>query len=326
MTDNSGLFTNDSRVVGDYFYLPSRAGRMAMEELERRKTQSIRFEWDVPCLDDYLTPMVPGDLISVLGRPGMAKSAALTHLARAADRELIRHGARDRLVVYATWETLVEEFVALNVAHISGYSLEMIGRGDIRLERMQSAISQTVQQRIAVFGKSMKSGKGVHTLDDLETALSWMVDEGMPPALLLVDYLQRMPSGFGTDRATKVSENHERLKDIAIGYRVPVVVAVQAKRDVDQYKGLRLPQMDDGQWTSVIEQTSDKVVSVTRPIRYMEQGSTVETADGQYSVDEQTLGFQVVKQRFGRAGKIFVINLDAPSSTLSERDAFEEVL
>jgi hypothetical protein len=52
-----------------------------------------------------------------------------------------------------------------------------------------------------------------------------------------------------------------------------MVVGVQAKREVDKYDP-PIPGMDDGQWTSGIEQQSDGMISVVRPSHYKAQSES----------------------------------------------------
>ena len=80
------------------------------------------------------------------------------------------------------------------------------------------------------------------------------------------------------------AENLERIKDMSLRHRVPSVVAVQSKRDVDDYSGLRIPGLADAQWASSIEQTADKIFGLTRPVLYMEDGTQINVKnDGEES-------------------------------------------
>ena len=311
-------------VMQEYVYLPSRAGRAAVEEFQRRAHTKLKVEWGVPTLDNYLVPMMPGDLISLVGRPGHAKTSLMIHLARQTNHMLMQLHAlgrpeHDHHVVYATWETLIEEAVALSIAPHSGYSLETIGRGLAAIPPLQRAIGATVDQRIAIFGRSMVTSNGlVPTIEGLDIALTEMRQGGINPCLVLVDYLQRIPGDYRVERGQQVSENLERLKDLALRHRVPVVVGIQARRDVDEYRGLKFPRLNDGQWSSNIEQTSDKVISLTRPSVYMQLGDDIEIGGKSYKVSHRTMGLQVVKARWGPAGESFILDLDPGKAVLSE--------
>jgi hypothetical protein len=54
------------------------------------------------------------------------------------------------------------------------------------------------------------------------------------------------------------------------------VVGVQARREVDDRDDpsknkLPIPELDDGQWTSNVEQSSDRLLSLVRPIKYRKE-------------------------------------------------------
>jgi replicative DNA helicase len=66
-------------------------------------------------------------------------------------------------------------------------------------------------------------------------------------------------------------KNLTYLKDFGFALKCPFVAGVQAKREVDS-RQIQIPGMDDGQWTSNIEQDSDKIITVTRPVKYRNEG------------------------------------------------------
>lgn len=310
-------FDSKQEIVDDYLHLPSRAGRYALDEFKKRTLAKHKITWGVPSLDSLLIPMVPGDLVSVLGRPSNGKTLALVHLSKQANRIFSKEGG-NRYVMYATWETLVEEFVAINTAGASGITLEDIGRGNANISKLTGAVARNIKERTAVFGRSMETKGRIHTIDDLNVALEWMTENGTPVGLLIFDYLQRAPGRPGQERSQAVSENLERLKDMAIVHKTPVVVAIQSKRDVDDYSGLKMPGMGDGQWSSNIEQTSDKVLGVTRPILYMDAGTVIEKEGEDYVVGEKTLAIGILKQRWGKAGRTMILGANPGLSTIEE--------
>ena len=209
-------------------------------------------------------------------------------------------------------------------------SLENIGRGSLsdgQLQQVVDAATGLLDSGLVFFGRSLESPPGrVPTLDDLELALQQLYERGLPPKLLIIDYLQRLPSSGKqrTDQETnaKVSSNLERCKDLAMQYKVPCDVAVQARREVDDYNKLRLPTMKDGQWSSNIEQTSDKVFGLTRPFLYMQEGSEIKRDGFTYRVGPRTLVCKVLKQRWGPAGdKAFILDFNPVTCALSPQEA-----
>lgn len=315
--------------VERYLYQPSRAARVTLTEIERIHKQPYRLTWGIPSVDSYVTPMLGGDLVTVLGRPGMGKTTVLLHLARQAVQQLASVGDPG-IVLYATWETLVEETVALfSSAAGKGIELSTIGRGEADLQEVERAVMSLVGEHLGIFGRSKtttrQNGKSqstrVHNLEDLETALVYLRAQDKPVRLLLVDYLQRIPGLPGQDRQGRASENLERVKDIALVQDVPVAMAVQSRRDVDDYSGLKMPNLSDGQWSSNVEQSSDKMLGVTRPWVYAPAGQPIKSQDAGYEwqIHPETLVLKVIKQRWAPAGDIFVLTIDFAGLTLNEQ-------
>jgi replicative DNA helicase len=317
----------------DFLYMPSRAARVAAAEFERRRNAPGRITWGVQAMDDYLVPELPGDLVTVIGRPGHCKTSLLMAKARTAATGWIKESGG--CVVYATWETLVEEAVGVLAAPQSGFTLENIGRGDLtslQMEAVVDAATGLMDSGIVFFGRSLESPPGrIPTLDDLGDALYDLYERDMPPRLLLVDYLQRIPQGKGgrtdSEMVARVSNNLDRCKDLAIQYKVPCDLAVQARREVDDYTKVKIPMMKDGMWTASIEQTSDKVLGITRPILYLQEGYEIKRQGLRYSVGDSTPVVKVLKQRWGRSGdNLFVLEFDPVNCSISPQEADGEAI
>ena len=96
-----------------------------------RDTPGIKF--GVPAIDNLVIPMRPGELISLIARPGHGKTSLLAYFARE-QAEVIRdrNGAGSEAVVYVTWEQSAEELEAFFAAN-ERYSLSDVawGRADI---------------------------------------------------------------------------------------------------------------------------------------------------------------------------------------------------
>ncbi len=291
----------------DFVYRPARAVRVALAEFERRAAQ-VGVNWGVRPMDEYLIPMVPGDLVTVLARPGMGKTSLLLHLSRHIASRL----TQNETAVYATWETLVEEYVGAAASASSGFTLEDIGRGTADLPAVRKAAIDLIDMGVTVLGRSMESPPGRNmTLNDVDVILHELAESGQRPVAVLLDYLQRIPNRPGLERGDSVTENLEQAKDLALSHRVPVVLAAQARREVDDQSGLRLPGLRDGQWTSNIEQTSDKVLAVTKPAAYMVAGSTIKQGGFKYTVDDSLLCIKPLKQRWGPANTVvWVLGFD----------------
>jgi len=139
--------------------------------------------------------------------------------------------------------------------------------------------------------------------------------------LLLFDYLQLIPVERAGERLQQVTEATIRIKEVAQRAGAPAVVAVQASRDVDQ-RAVKLAEAHEAQWSSSIEQTSDKMFSLWRPARTQElQGKQIEMEDGtRHVVTDTLLLVRMLKQRFERGRQTWALHFDPASLHLAERE------
>lgn len=305
----------------DFIYPPARAVTASLAEFERRINSTKNLTWGIQEIDARMNPPVGGDLIIVQGRPGMGKTMMLISRAKRVD-DLLRSnwsGQGNRpIIVYATWETMVEEFVGLFSAPQTGVTLEMIGRGQVNLRTLENALLHVLGSHIVVFGRSMQNidQPNPPNLVDLDNALYALRDMGLEVVEILIDYLQRIPplykpTGYN-DTMEVVKENVNYAKNIGQRYGASVWMAAQSRRDVDSYGGLKFPLLDDGQWSSVIEQTADKAFSLTMPGKYMNIGKDFGVNGWDYLVTPSTLAVKMLKQRFGKHDDddVWVMELD----------------
>lgn len=298
-----------------HLYLPARAAKVALEELKRRKEIDLYLDWGVPDIDRYVRPMISGDMVAIYGRPGHGKTSTALALAKRAEKVFLERQQDKRYVVYATWETSIAEFVTLALSDRSEQTLEDVAYGRANIEKVRKAISGFITGRIVVVGRAVRRpGESrigaIPTLNDLDRLLAFMADNGMPVGLLVVDYLQRIPSPHA-DRRDAVSENADIVKDLAVTYGCPALTMVQAARDVDNYSGLQLAKLNDGQWSSTIEQSADIVMASTKPSNYLKLDDEIELGDNIYLVTPRTVVYRSLKVRWGAgAGHVFVADMD----------------
>jgi len=109
-----------------------------------------------------------------------------------------------------------------------------------------------------------------------------------------VDYLQRFRSD-GRDWTQFYGDVVNGMKEMAGDFATRIILGIQAKREVDKYD-VPIPQMDDGQWTSGIEQQSDGMITVMRPSHYKDDGDTM---DGVVIKGHKQMIVSVVKRKMG---------------------------
>lgn len=131
------------------------------------------------------------------------------------------------------------------------------------------------------------------TLGKIRARMRWMASRGTPPAMVVADYLQLMtPEGSKSNatRANEVAELSRGLKLLAMEFEIPVVALAQFNRNAAG----RQPQVTDFKDSSAIEQDSNVIVLLHRPLA--EDGSDTGERAGE-------IDLIVAKNRNGAAGR-----------------------
>jgi replicative DNA helicase len=116
--------------------------------------------------------------------------------------------------------------------------------------------------------------------------------------------------------AIAYSRTVDELKNLCLGLSVPMTVGVQASREVETLK-LQIPEMHHAQWTSNIEQSSDRVLSAVRPRRYRKEGEMF----GSKRVEgHNQLLIQCLKQKLGDSNFAEWIGFNPIYNTLDQRE------
>lgn len=310
----------------DFLFLPPRATTATVQEVENRANNPYKLIWGIPEIDARMIPAVKGDFISFLARQGMGKTTTMITLARNWAKQCrLMNPKKPPLVVYCTWETTVEEFIAVATAGDSGQTLEAIGRGQADIRAIKNALVKMLGDNVAVVGRSATqsrmTGTGqamMPTIADVGQVLLHLRKADFDIAAVFFDYLQAAPGvkyDFDRDRTSLVTESAFMIKDLAMNLGFVAGVGVQADRRVDNYEGLKFPRPSDAQWASAIEQVTDKMFALTIPSKYLSIGQSVELKGWRYSILPSTLGVSMAKQRFGPYGKDDIWLLDADFST-----------
>lgn len=270
-----------------------------------------KLEYDIEKKKGFL-PVKRGELITVLGRPGNGKTGFMFRWARMRANDLRKKAAEgnevaaNSVVLYFTMEQLVEELRLFHVAaeeSISATDMASGRLGDESWDSITRSLRNLYTTPLWLAGKSEDRRKSKVALT--EEALSkilgsiekWRGDviETQVDSVF-VDYLQRFRSK-GQDWVQYYSDVVNGLKELAGDYVTRMIVGVQAKREVDDKK-IPIPEMDDGQWTSGIEQQSDGMISVVRPSHYISPGGSF---DGVAVMGHEQMIISILKRKLGQA-------------------------
>ena len=321
------------QAVQDIVYSPNDVGNLVIKTIADRKAQpGTGVRLGIPSVDKNLLPLRPGDLVTVTGRPSNYKSGLMTYWARHVAKSLANDDTQsNKVVVYVTWEMAIEEIGIYDLAASSGLVSSELFQGrcsDDELETLKVAAFKRAMTPIWLIGHSIERRKKRPslTLSNVAKALNYIEDMvGLSPAIIFLDYLQQMEAerkstSFGDEtRRMDIFDNVRRCKDMALAMACPVVVGVQAGRQVDA-KDWKLPGMGDQQESSNIEQTADKMISVWYPKMTEPIGEPLIKCP-ELIVNENLLIMALVKQRGGPAGMQYKLYVDPQHNDIADLQA-----
>ena len=303
----SGREMGQSSLSSDFRALVHTPAELAAEYVAwaERIKRDPGITFGVQAIDKMVIPMRPGELISLIARPGHGKTSLLAYFAREHARRIMeRDKVGSEAVVYVTWEQSAEELEAFFQAD-GQHSVSDIawGRADLDAIKRQSVKRAGVP--IWVIGHGIgRAGRDVPrmTPEAVLNAIESMYDDfKVRPVLMLFDYMQLIPIQGVRDRVQRVTEVPIRIKEVALRIGCPALVGVQARREVDDRQE-KIPEMRDAQWASSIEQTSDKVFGLWRPCITEDEGRTIriEGMRQELDINDRLLVLRLLKQRGDR--------------------------
>lgn len=294
--------------MNELIFAPQEAAKLAYDALERLKeTRGTGVKTGIVSLDNVLLPMQPAELIVVLGYTSWYKSGMMNWLLRAA----LKQSVENEICIKATWEDSVEEETLKWLSAEAGISISDIVRGAVTdYDALDAAYIRRIKTPLWIVGHSnqrselAKKSRPRMTMTDVTKAIDFIqyeaTDNKYKAKLIVLDYLQRIrpDASDGNTKREQMMEAVNKAKDLAIQMGCPVILGVQASRNVLE-RDYKLPRLDDGSETSNIEQSSDKVLSLWYPIKTEEPGVLI--AQDRVTVNENLLILGVLKQKMGIA-------------------------
>lgn len=301
-----------------YVHTPAESNAAYLEYVENFFA-APSIQWGCKTLDNHrITPMSPGEITTLVARPGNGKTTTLVYMAR---REALRCDLdKGECVVYITWEEPVES-IEMSIQSGANYTSEQIAFKEIDIKIIKDASITRPTLPIVVMGKSVIRNRGkrtppmtLHKVRDAIYALYY--EFSLRPVLICADYVQKIPSSNpNRTRADEVTEAMYLLSELAFDVACPILLGAQATRDVDS-QGLPLPTLDGAQWSSAIEQESFRMIGQLRPTTIINKSTggslrTIEIGGTTYSVDKDLTVWILLKQRkFFPAQRIYVFKFN----------------
>ncbi len=329
MTQQKPAANTQQQDARDIVYTPAEVGTLVLSAVQdRREHPGAGVRSYIPVLDKHLLPLRPGELVTVMGRPSNYKTGLMQFWARNVAHEIVDTDAEHEVVIFVTWEMAVEELGLYDLAGTAQLDASEISQGrvdDTAWDRLQTAAMQRATIPLWIVGHSIERRRKRPdlTLSNVARALLWIDSEmGYHPRIVFLDYLNQMQPEKGEDRRMQVFENVRRCKDMALALGCPVVLGVQAGRQVDE-RNWKLPEMGDGLESSNIEHTADKMLSLWMPKTTEPTGSELHVPGAKEShieINDRLLVVGLKKQKLGPANKVAFLSVDAASNRITDLD------
>jgi replicative DNA helicase len=297
---------------------PGMVGQATVNLLQDRKAhQGESILTGIGPLDDVLNPMRPGELVVILGFTRNYKSGLMNYMARYHALQMREAKTPNKAVITFTWEQSVEEQGITDIAQLTSLDTGRMMRGQLNDEEWKLLLTGAMRRGTLpwwLVGHSSSINERRPRLDMSEVyeVLEWIVDaQEIQPVMVVLDYLQRIKRERGETMREQFISIVDKAKDLALAFRCPVILGSQAGRSVVDKKERtwRLPNVNEGQETSNLEQSADKLISVWMPKNDHPTGTVLEYANTQYRVTDNLLILGIMKQKFGPSPKIIQLEV-----------------
>jgi replicative DNA helicase len=310
-------------------YNPIEVSKLGTDYLAfRRDHRDLALQFPVKKMREKVYPLAAGEVMSIIARPGHMKTGLMMYWAR--QRANLLKAFDNRVTIYATWEQSIEELHSFYIAAEQQLSITKMAKGDLDeddFKKVMNASASRISEPLFFVGHSMmrKTGRMPITTVNLAEAIEKVQEDGFEVDSVFVDYLQQIPPlNIRDGMVTAFSETMRELKNIALGLGIPLVAGVQASRDVEKtaetntkMKTLPIPEMHHAQWTSNIEQSSDRVLSLVRLRRYRKPGEFF----GSHLVEgNNQLLITMLKQKLGEGNFAELVSFNPVFNKLNENE------
>lgn len=323
-------------------FTPQEAAKSGLEAIGRAEHQEQRgLKLDIAEIRDYFAPMGAGQVCAVIAQTSNYKSGFLHFWERVFAKQLMQERRICESIIHVSVEECLEEQILLEFAHYAGEDAGKLARGQVQdWDRLKAAAVRVAQIPIYRVGDSLAKPEEMANLylSNIIRSLEYLVSgrvtgEEIQPAAIFVDYLQALPfdpevKGAGGDYANKrrlqVRQDIYRLRQAAMYFACPVVVAVQAKQKLDgaSSSAIQIPGIYDGEESSSIAQRSDRIIQLWMPKMTHPVGKHIEYSNIDFTVEENMLWVKIGKQRGGfPSGRSWLCRVNYKSNDIAP-DAF----
>lgn len=301
-------------VINSYILSPAEAfdARREADDWERN---APKLYWCNETLGRVLSPMLMGEFVGMMGYTGNGKTAVALAQAYFEARKLLRDGMDTKSsVAYYTWDQPAETLEK---------KIEKMLLRDLKLMPEQYKRIHRMQLPLWWGGKNKRNQRRTNyrvpplTLELIDEVLDEICGAEKKPALVVVDYVQRIPLQRESERADMVLRVAEKLADFASRRDVTMIMTIQAARAVMNRQN-KIPMIHEAQWSSGIEQSCDKLIALWRPATTEKEGTPITIDNQTYTVSQELMTGCVWKDREGMTNREFAFSYDMARSMIGD--------
>lgn len=286
-----------------------------------RSNPGLRF--GVKRLDETILPLRRGKILSILARPGHGKSTLAVYLARKEALEILESGRKEN-VFYVTLDQPIEEIDTI-VNSDSGVNLSEIAWGRADMETMRGRALKRARLPLDYIGKSAHEFRRQKpfTFRNIYAEIKQETERrGIHTSLVVLDYIQKFHVGERERRQDEVTEAIFAARELCLDLQCKMIVCVQAARETDK-ETEKIPRSHHCQHASAIEQESDAILGLWRPVKTETAKNIRYALDGVEQVipvRDEVMLMRLDKQRMERAGINYAVWLDPKLVQLAEME------
>ena len=172
---------------------------------------------------DYLAPVLPGQVCSIIAQTSHYKSGFLHMIEHAAAMELTRQGRDDEILIHVSVEECVEEQAFLEFARLSNEDAGQLARGNVQdWDRLESAAIKVGSIPIYRIGDSLARAEDIPNLymsniyRSIKTLAEDILDWRPKIAGIFFDYLQAFPIDPEHKAASKDAQRRLQVREDSI--------------------------------------------------------------------------------------------------------------
>lgn len=316
----------DAAILRAFVAEPAQAWQ-ELREYEKFLANAPKLDWVSVEMNRQLPALVPTDLCMVLGRSGGGKTSLLSAMGAYQARKLQADGRDlDNFVAYFSFDQArqtIERKIDLRMRYDKARAT---GKP---FEQTEITLAERIAFPFWQIGKRAGHRDGIHlpplTEDMIERILeyikSYQDQIKKRAALVLIDYVQRIPTTKYSNTTDIVKYVANRLKDFADSEETIVIAGAQAQRDLDDRASIEemVPKLNDGRNSAAIEDAGDVHIGIAYPKAFKKIGEPVQYAGRTFAVTENLFCGRCNKDRDGRnAGNQFAFYFDPATGQIGD--------